>query len=424
MGRSRPRHSLTQGVHDELGPPIRCARRDLVLSLSLAVLSLGAARAPQRSRRRRPARTRGPDGPQGRLDRRRRRSAGRLARGAGPVGAGGRGRGQARGRGPRPPKTAGPRCSPRELGTAEVRGGRGQLDRHAARSPRSSSRSASASAVSGRTGRASTSPTVRTRAAGTRRRPGRPWRPSRSRRRPPTRSRSASTPAAGRPRPNLQLVTVDPGTSAADAQVAAAATRPPQRPSGAHAAGKPAIVTRAQWGADESLRDCDPVVLLHHQGRRRPPHGQLEQLPAERLPGPGPGDLRVPRQRQRLVRHRLQLPRRPLRHDLRGPLRRCGPPGHRRPRRRLQHRTRSGSRASATSPASSPRRRCSPRTPRSSAGSSASVRVDPQADDRPHLRGRPVHAVARRAPPSPSAPSPGTATSTRPAAPATPSTRG
>ena len=71
---------------------------------------------------------------------------------------------------------------------------------------------------------------------------------------------------AGSPPPDLTLVTVDPGTSAADANVQ-------QSPSGvAHgAAVQPAIVTRAQWGADESLRDCTPtssetikVGFVHH----------------------------------------------------------------------------------------------------------------------------------------------------------------
>ena len=72
----------------------------------------------------------------------------------------------------------------------------------------------------------------------------------------------------GKPPPaNLQVVTVDPGASAADAPVAAAATAA----AAANPAGKPAIVTRAQWGADESLRDCDPTYsstikagIVHH----------------------------------------------------------------------------------------------------------------------------------------------------------------
>ena len=76
----------------------------------------------------------------------------------------------------------------------------------------------------------------------------------------------------GKPAPaNLQVVTVDPGTSAADTSVAAAATAAAAAAEAANPAGKPAIVTRAQWGADESLRDCDPSYsstikagVVHH----------------------------------------------------------------------------------------------------------------------------------------------------------------
>jgi len=67
---------------------------------------------------------------------------------------------------------------------------------------------------------------------------------------------------------DLRLVTIDPGSSPADAQIAG--------PTGATAHGatvKPTIVTRAQWGADESLRPagCTPrysstikAGLVHH----------------------------------------------------------------------------------------------------------------------------------------------------------------
>lgn len=65
---------------------------------------------------------------------------------------------------------------------------------------------------------------------------------------------------------DLTLLTVDPGTSLADAN-------PTGAPAGqAHgAAPRPTIITRAQWGADESLRDCSPsysptvkVGFVHH----------------------------------------------------------------------------------------------------------------------------------------------------------------
>jgi uncharacterized protein with LGFP repeats len=72
--------------------------------------------------------------------------------------------------------------------------------------------------------------------------------------------------AAGGPPPDLTLITVDPGTSAADANVQ-------QGPSAtAHgAAVRPSIVARPQWGADETVRTCTPseastikVGFVHH----------------------------------------------------------------------------------------------------------------------------------------------------------------
>ena len=58
--------------------------------------------------------------------------------------------------------------------------------------------------------------------------------------------------------------------------------------------------------------------------------------------GPGAGDRArdrdLPREGERLERHRLQLPDRPLRHGLRGPRRRDRPERDRRARRGLQHR--------------------------------------------------------------------------------------
>jgi uncharacterized protein with LGFP repeats len=73
------------------------------------------------------------------------------------------------------------------------------------------------------------------------------------------------TGTAGLP-PGLTLVTVDPGTSAADANLQ-------QAPAGtAHgAAAVPPMASRAQWGADESIRTCTPsssatiqVGFVHH----------------------------------------------------------------------------------------------------------------------------------------------------------------
>ena len=70
----------------------------------------------------------------------------------------------------------------------------------------------------------------------------------------------------GQPPPELKLVTVDPGASAADANLRGAPA------STAHSATvAPAIITRAQWGADESMRNCtatySPTIkvgFVHH----------------------------------------------------------------------------------------------------------------------------------------------------------------
>ncbi|MGW0661412.1 N-acetylmuramoyl-L-alanine amidase [Streptodolium elevatio] len=66
----------------------------------------------------------------------------------------------------------------------------------------------------------------------------------------------------------LRLELVDPGTSPADARIAARATGSAAAGRGA---GRPAIVGRAEWGADEQLRDLDlkytdtvKVMFVHH----------------------------------------------------------------------------------------------------------------------------------------------------------------
>ena len=79
------------------------------------------------------------------------------------------------------------------------------------------------------------------------------------------------------------------------------------------------------------LRTGDPI-------RERAPHGGHERLLALSGGGDHARDPGLPRQVERLERHRLQLPRRPLRHGLRGSLRRHRPERGRRVRARLQHR--------------------------------------------------------------------------------------
>jgi N-acetylmuramoyl-L-alanine amidase len=73
--------------------------------------------------------------------------------------------------------------------------------------------------------------------------------------------------ASGLAPAGLRLELIDPGTSAADASIGAA----PPGSSAAAAMAQPAIISRAQWGADESLRngfagysDTIKVGFVHH----------------------------------------------------------------------------------------------------------------------------------------------------------------
>ena len=91
--------------------------------------------------------------------------------------------------------------------------------------------------------------------------------PSRSSRRTPTPCRSASTPPSGAAPAGLQLDLVDPGYVAGGRRGRA----DPGLVGASAAAGMPAIVTRAQWGADESLRDrafkytsTVKIAVVHH----------------------------------------------------------------------------------------------------------------------------------------------------------------
>ena len=102
-------------------------------------------------------------------------------------------------------------------------------------------------------------------------------------------------------------------------------------------AGSPPIVSRTAWGADELLRRNHPryapevrLVFVHHTAT-------LQRVHARPGGGHRSGDRRLPRPGQGLGRHRLQLPRRPLRPCLRGPRRRDDAERHRRARPRVQH---------------------------------------------------------------------------------------
>ena len=99
---------------------------------------------------------------------------------------------------------------------------------------------------------------------------------------------------------------------------------------------QPQIYSRAQWGADERMRDTSSLHyfevhagFVHHTvnangytARARCRASSAASTRTTRSPG--------------LERHRLQLPRRPLRPDLGGPVRRRRPAGRRRPHAGLQ----------------------------------------------------------------------------------------
>ena len=102
----------------------------------------------------------------------------------------------------------------------------------------------------------------------------------------------------------------------------------------------PTIISRAGWGADESLKRAAPRYARRHAHGVRPPHRHAERLRARGRAGDHPLDLHLPRALERLERHRLQLPRRRLRAGLRGARRRHRPARDRRANAGLQHRQR------------------------------------------------------------------------------------
>ena len=81
-------------------------------------------------------------------------------------------------------------------------------------------------------------------------------------------------------------------------------------------------------------------ALLRRRGSLcgRPPHRRDELLLGFGIAGDRPGHRALPRARERLERHRLQLPRRQVRPGLRGPRRRDHEERRRRSRRGVQHR--------------------------------------------------------------------------------------
>ena len=129
---------------------------------------------------------------------------------------------------------------------------------------------------------------------------------------------------------HARFVRARPAARAAGARARSAARRRRQIPA-------PRDHHRTQWGGD-SVPPRSAPVLRPGPARVRPPHRQRERLRARGLGGDGARDHQVPPRPQRLERRRLQLPRRPVRPDLRGPGRRHRPGDRRRAGAGLQQR--------------------------------------------------------------------------------------
>ena len=177
-------------------------------------------------------------------------------------------------------------------------------------------------------------------------------RPSSRRRCPPTCSSRSIDPGTGHRRPSTERAGDRHQHHGRRHRHGPRSTRPPRRadrPPTATGAGdgatparprrsrpKPVIYSRAQWGADERMRDAGSLHYGEvHAGFVHHTVNANDYTRAE-VPGDHPQHLRLPHAVPRLERHRLQLPRRPVRPDLGGPLRRRRPARRRRPHPRLQ----------------------------------------------------------------------------------------
>ena len=155
----------------------------------------------------------------------------------------------------------------------------------------------------------------------------------------------------GRPRGlRARFVRSAPGAATARrraARTGRAAARAGRRP-GDHSPGG---VGRRRRSAPQR------AVLRPGAGRVRPPHRDRKRLRTHRFGGHRARHRALPPRPQRVERRGLQLPRRPVRPDLRGPRGRDRPGDRRRPDAGLQLASPPASRASARSPPSpSPRR--------------------------------------------------------------------
>ena len=164
------------------------------------------------------------------------------------------------------------------------------------------------------------------------------------RRRPgPRRRRRASSRPAG-----MRMAVIAPGQATETEREAPAIDtgdarhapgRPPTEDPSAKLASftpKPTIYSRAQWGANENLRDKGSLRYFEVHAGLRPPHGERQRLHPRRGARPAAQHLRLPHAVPRLERRRLQLPGGPVRPDLGGPVRRGRPCRRRRPHPRLQ----------------------------------------------------------------------------------------
>ena len=164
--------------------------------------------------------------------------------------------------------------------------------------------------------------------------------------------RTASTPTTGSPHTRATaalLLACVPGLAAVLVLVLCADGIGRRATAGARptvVAARPAARTprpsrtscRGRPGWTSLARRTQPPPALRRQGRRglRPPHRLAQRLRLRRRAPHHPLPLRGPDRRPGLGRHRLQLPRRPLRHHLRGPRGRRRPRRHRRPHPGLQ----------------------------------------------------------------------------------------
>ena len=149
-------------------------------------------------------------------------------------------------------------------------------------------------------------------------------------------ARASSTPPAARPRADRLKTALRRGahTRARRARRRRRRARRRRRPAAARA---PPIIPRAGVGR-RPVPAARAARLRRGAARLRAPHRQRQRLRAAGQRRDRAVDLPLSPQRERLARHRLQLPRRPLRADLRGPRGRHRPARDRRAGAGLQRR--------------------------------------------------------------------------------------